>query len=151
LNPEFILGNLSVIVPAAALHLPATPSRTFENVPAGLNTTYCVGGLASVDLPNQPSIWVFGLSFLKSVYTVFRKGGQGESASVGFARLKGVDYAGNGTAIIGWNGNGVDGSIGITGPNGTKIEVNTTTTPSPAGTVTATATTEIISSHPTVL
>ena len=121
MNPDFVLGNVTVTLPAAALHLPAAAPRTFENVPNGLNTTYCVGSLATVKL-NGPPLFVFGVGFLKAVYTVFRKGVEGEVPSVGFARLAGVDYAGNGTAIIGWGGDGIDGDIGNTGPDGVRIE-----------------------------
>ena len=121
LNPEFIFGNVSVTLPAAALHMPATPYWMYPAPTGQLNTTYCVGGLATPNFPSDP-YWVFGDAFLKGVYTVFRKGAQGEAPSVGFAKLKGVDYTGNGTLVVGYNGNGVDGTIGRTGPNGALIE-----------------------------
>jgi cathepsin D len=62
-------------------------------------------------------MWLLGDAFLKSVYTVFRHGDQsrGEAPSVGFARLKGVNYGADGLATLGQNGNGVNGRIGHAG------------------------------------
>lgn len=66
------------------------------------------------DTPRTPN-WILGDAFMKSVYTVFRKGAAGEQPSVGFAPIKGFNYASNGFAIIGESGNGVDGRIGQAG------------------------------------
>ena len=65
---------------------------------------------------NQPS-WLIGDAFLKSVYTVFRKGNgtAQDPPSVGFAPIKGVDYTADGNAVIGLGGNGINGAVGNAG------------------------------------
>lgn len=59
--------------------------------------------------------WVLGISFLKSIYTVFRAGNSSEVASVGFAPLKGVNYTAGGNVTIGVGGDGLDGNVGDAG------------------------------------
>lgn len=65
---------------------------------------------------SQPG-WLIGDAFLKSVYTVFRKGNgtATDPPSVGFAPIKGVNYAADGNTIIGVAGNGVSGDVGFAG------------------------------------
>jgi hypothetical protein len=71
-------------------------------------------GRRAAPIASTPA-WILGGSFLKSTYTVFRKGSSGEQPSVGFAPLSGVNYQADGNAIIGASGDGVDGRIGIAG------------------------------------
>lgn len=81
--------------------------------------------------------WNLSAAFPKSSYTVFRKGLAGEQPSIGFARLRIVDYAVNGTALI---GSGIDGSPGNAGVStGTPAGGNCTSASSPTSTVNVTS------------
>ncbi|KAG9032898.1 hypothetical protein FS842_004024 [Serendipita sp. 407] len=78
---------------------------------------YCTGsiiGMAGSISSSYPA-WIFGDAFLKGVYTVFRKGNESEQPSVGFAPVKGVNYATNGNVTLGTAGNGINGNIGNAG------------------------------------
>lgn len=65
--------------------------------------------------PTTTPSWIFGDAFMKSTYTVFRAGREGETPSIGFAPIKGVDYATDAWIVIGADGNGIDGRIGEAG------------------------------------
>ncbi|KAG8830178.1 hypothetical protein FRC17_005270 [Serendipita sp. 399] len=78
---------------------------------------YCTGSIIGISGSSSSSFpsWIFGNAFLKGVYTVFRRGKDNEEPSVGFAPLKGVNYATNGNVTLGTPGNGVNGNIGNAG------------------------------------
>ncbi|CAG7851455.1 SubName: Full=Related to aspartic peptidase A1-Laccaria bicolor {ECO:0000313/EMBL:CCA73596.1} [Serendipita indica DSM 11827] len=143
INAKFQFSNsVTVTLPATLLG--------FQLVGRAL-PGYCTGSILGssngpYEQPTPSSIpsWIFGDAFLRATYTVFRKGPLSsndtgtDEAGVGFAPLKGVDYNTNGLAMLGVDGNGIDGRIGNAGviiPGGT----DGTTIPGPTGVHTTTA------------
>jgi cathepsin D len=114
-NAQFNFGNATVTLPAASLHEP-TEAASLTNG----GVTYCLGAFTGADTPSEgfsltSPAWVIGDSLFKGNYIVFRNGAQGENPSVGFGKLKGVNYNTNGNAVLGVDGDGIDPDIGNAG------------------------------------
>ncbi|PVG04924.1 acid protease [Serendipita vermifera] len=116
-RPGYCLGSVYGYSGLATSRAPE-PTITIPGAPP---TTLSEPQLPTPTSPQPTPVtdpqWLLGDVFLKSVYTVFRHGdaSRGEAPSVGFARLKGVNYATDGLAVLGLNGNGVNGRIGHAG------------------------------------
>jgi cathepsin D len=115
INAQFTFGSVTVTLPASVL------KEAPINVTSRTSTQVCLGALVSSSTlaggSSDGPAWIFGDSLLKGTYTVFRYGdpSTGEKPAVGFAKLAGVDYSGNGNEVIGSGGDGVDGRIGNAG------------------------------------
>ncbi|KIM21632.1 hypothetical protein M408DRAFT_333341 [Serendipita vermifera MAFF 305830] len=90
------------------------------------------GGVVTPPTTVTNPSWLIGDAFLKSVYTVFRRGnGTAEDpASVGFAPIKGLNYAADGNVIIGVDtgADGVVGGAGVIVAGGGDILTSSSTT-----------------------
>lgn len=128
INAQFKFGAATVTMPAAELTVPG-PAIT----KSGSSTEYCIGGLVGTEVVANEPAWVIGASLLKGTYTIFRRGNQADTPSVGFAPLKNVNYNGDATPTLGLGGDGIDGRIGNAGATGAIITMSQSSSSSSGG------------------